>query len=303
MSTALASAEPGILASQSLSFNNIPVNTLNIEALTDRDETEVLAFLSLRPIHTVFMASLIRDYGLVSSFNRGTFYGYRNESGAIEGVALIGSKTIIEAPDDAAFEALTALALDNPNPYLIRGEHQQIERILNYARRTGHTPRLVCDELLLDMDAPLEGIEGVYGLRTATPADIEQVVSINADMAFEESGVDPLKTDPQGVTQRALRRVEQGRVWVLVENGQIIFKADVISETPDVIFLEGVYVHPEARGRGYGFRCLNQLGRNLLSRVSSLCLVVNQTNKRAQALYNKSGYKLHSRYCTVYFQP
>lgn len=304
MSTALASTEPGALALRLLPFDKLAVNTLKIEALTDKDEAEALAFLSRRPIHTVFMASLIRDNGLVSSSNRGTFYGYRDESGALDGVALIGSKTVIEAQDGAAFEALARLAIDNPHPHLIRGERAQIERILNYAKRAGRTPRLVCNELLLALNSPLEGAARVEGLRPATLSDIEQVVAINAQMAFEENGVDPLKSDPQGVSLRVLRRVEQGRVWVLVEDGRIIFKADVISETPEVAFLEGVYVHPEARGRGYGFLCMAQLGRNLLlSRVSSICLVVNQTNTRAQALYNKSGYRLHSHYRTVYFQP
>jgi predicted GNAT family acetyltransferase len=89
---------------------------------------------------------------------------------------------------------------------------------------------------------------------------------------------------------------------VLAEQGRIIFKADVISETPEAIFIEGVYVNPKERGRGYGFRCLTELGRILLSQAASLCLVVNQTNKRAQALYQKAGYQLHSRYRTVYFQ-
>lgn len=284
-------------------FEQIPVNTLQIAALTNEDEPEVLDFLSLRPIHTVFMASLIRDYGMVSSFHRGNFYGSRDERGTLTGVALIGSKTIIEAHDETSFAGLARMALENPHPHLIRGEREQIARLLHYAQRAGRTPRLICDELLLDQRAPLENAEGIDGLRPATPADLEQVVSINAKMAFEESGVDPLKTDPEGLSRRALRRIEQGRVWVLAEDGRIIFKADVISETPEVIFLEGVYVHPAERGRGYGFRCLTGLGRALLSRATSLCLVVNQTNKHAQALYSKAGFKLHSHYRTVYFQP
>jgi predicted GNAT family acetyltransferase len=112
-----------------------------------------------------------------------------------------------------------------------------------------------------------------------------------------------MKADPEGIRRRVLRRIEQGRVWVFAERGRIIFKADIISDTPEVIFLEGIYVHPEERGRGYGFRCLTALGRILLSRAASLCLVVNEANERAQALYGKSGFKPHSRYRTVYFQP
>jgi predicted GNAT family acetyltransferase len=138
-------------------------------------------------------------------------------------------------------------------------------------------------------------------LRPAIIEDQEQVASINALMMFEENGVNPLERDLEGVLQRIRRRIEQRRVWVLVERGRIIFKAEVISETPGAAFIEGVYVHPEERGRGCGFRCLTELGRILLGRTSSLCLVVNEENKGAQALYIKAGYEPRSHYRTVYF--
>src|SRR6185436_20691196 len=64
--------------------------------LTDADEEEVLNFLSRRPIHTVAMVGFIHDNGLVSTLNRGTFYGCRNYEGNLEGVALIGHATLLE---------------------------------------------------------------------------------------------------------------------------------------------------------------------------------------------------------------
>jgi len=69
-----------------------------------------------------------------------------------------------------------------------------------------------------------------------------------------------------------------------------------------VIFIEGVHVDREYRDRGNGFRCLTQLGRQLLDRTSSVCLVVNRENKKAQALYNKAGYKVNSNYVTAFFK-
>ena len=60
------------------------------------EENEVLAFLAERPIHSVFISSLIRDNGLASPHNRGTFYAFRNRAGKFDGVALIGHATIVE---------------------------------------------------------------------------------------------------------------------------------------------------------------------------------------------------------------
>src|SRR5216110_951372 len=75
----------------------------------------------------------------------------------------------------------------------------------------------------------------------------------------------PLLADPNGFRERCRRRIEDRRTWVLVEQDQLIFKADVISDTPEVVYLEGVYVHPEHRGKGHGSKCLTQLTRSLLN--------------------------------------
>src|SRR2546429_6592579 len=71
--------------------------SVTVIQLAEDDRNEVFAFLAERPIHTVCLAGFIRDNGLVSPHNRGTFYGCRNSEGRLEGVALIGHATLIEA--------------------------------------------------------------------------------------------------------------------------------------------------------------------------------------------------------------
>ena len=59
-------------------------------------------------------------------------------------------------------------------------------------------------------------------------------------MAFEEGGTSPMQRDPGGFRNRTSRRIEQGRVWTWYVDGRLIFKADIVSQTPDVTYLEGV---------------------------------------------------------------
>jgi predicted GNAT family acetyltransferase len=273
----------------------------SVRALAAEESSEVLGFLSLRPIHTVFMAGLILDNGLASPLNRGEFYGHRNRKGELEAVALIGQKNVIEAHTEEAFKSLMTLALAHPRLQLIRGEENRMKFLLAHLEKTARAPRLVCRELLLEQTSVLEGLEPVVALCNATADDLEQVMSINSAMAFEENGTNPLKRDLKGMTERTLQRIQRGRVWVLAEAGRIIFKADAISVTPQAIFLEGVYVHPQERGRGLGSRCLTQLGRILLERAPSITLILNQENQRALSLYQRVNYKLRSPYLTVYF--
>ena len=95
--------------------------TCIIGELSAADEPEVLEFLSARTIHTVFMASLIRDNGLVSPHNRGSFYACRDQYGRLEGVALLGHATVIEARTENSLASFARLTRNCLNARLIRG--------------------------------------------------------------------------------------------------------------------------------------------------------------------------------------
>lgn len=290
------------LAAPTISPSPAADKPLTIHPLTDAEEAEVLEFLAARPIHTVFMAGFIRDNGIVHPFNRGTFYACRDRQGQLEGVALIGHATLVEARSDEAMAAFARLAQEDARAHLIMGEETKIENFWSHYAEVRCTPRLICRDLLLEQRWPVEEFEDVMELRPATIADLGHVVSAHAALAFEEMGVNPLDADPIGFRIRTARRIEQGRVWVLIENDQLIFKADIVSDTPDVIYLEGVYVSPNKRGKGYGSRCLLKMGRVLLARAVSISLLVNERNEAALALYRKAGYQLRSYYHTIFLQ-
>jgi predicted GNAT family acetyltransferase len=288
--TAANAPRPAALAAGSLTVNPLEVG----------QEREALAFLAVRPIHTVMMAGFIRDNGLVSPLNRGTFYACRDAEGRLEGVAHIGHATLVEARSEAALAAFARLAQGYPNTHMIMGEQEQVERFWSYYAQSGQALRRFCRELLFEQRQPVEVREVVQELRLGTLDDLVHVMPVQAQMAFEESGVNPLETDAVGFRQRCVRRIDQDRVWVLMKDGQLIFKADIMSDTPEVVYLEGVYVNPDARGKAYGLNCLSQLSRNLLARAGSVCLFVNERNLEAQAFYLRAGYKLQSFYDTVF---
>lgn len=282
--------------------NPVAAATLTIESLANGQEAEALAFLAARPLHTVMMAGFIRDNGLVNPLNRGSFHACRNMEGQLEGIALIGHATLIEARTEAALQRFADLARGCQRAHVIVGENERIENFWSYYADGGQAPRLLCRELLFEQSWPIEVREVVRDLRLATLADLELVMPVQAQMACAESGVNPLEVDPVGFRLRCARRIEQGRVWVLVENGRLIFKADIMFETPKVIYLEGVHVDAQERRKGYGLRCLSQLGQALLMRTGSICLLVNEHNREAQAFYHKAGYKMRSHYDTIFLQ-
>jgi predicted GNAT family acetyltransferase len=269
--------------------------------LASEDKAEVLAFLASRPIHTVIMASMIRDNGLVSRLNRGTFYACYDRQGQLEGVALIGHVTMVETNNDAALAIFAGLAQQNHRAHVILGEQEKVERFSQLYSPGGQSTRLMHRELLLEQRWPV-AVKQAVNMRRATLADLDLLVPVHAQMAFDESGINPLSTDPTGFRQRIARRIEQGRVWVHTEQGQLIFKADVVSETPEAMYLEGIYVTAEERGKGLGPCYVSQLSRTLLQTTQAVCLLVNEEDHAARSCYNKAGYKQRAHYDTLYLQ-
>jgi len=264
-------------------------------------EEHILSALSSNSLTNVIMAGFIRDNGFINPLNRGEFFTCRDESNRLEGVALIGHTILFEAFSDRAIQTFATLARRRSSTHLLMGEHNTVARFWGHYAAKHESPRLVCPILFLQRREPFESQTEVSGLRPATPEDLEHVVQAQAAMAFEISGVDPLQKDPAGFRARYLRRIEKQRVWVLIENDRLVFKSDVIADTPHASYIEGVYVRPEERGKGLGRRCLIGLSRTLMARGKAIYLFVENQNTRTTSFYLNLGFTIAGQYDLLYF--
>jgi ribosomal protein S18 acetylase RimI-like enzyme len=270
-----------------------------VQQLDGANPAEVLDFLAVRPLQTVIMRGFIRDNGLSSPLNRGAFYAYRNELNELEGVALFGHVTMFEARSEAAIIALALAARCYPRIRVVVGEQGWIELFWRHYGEGKPSPRLVYHELLYDL-RQIADAQAVEDLRPAALPDLELLLSVYAAMTFEVNGIDMLKRDPIGFRQRWEYRIGQGRVWVWMQDGELLFSASVAADTPTGAYIEGVHVNGKYRGKGYGLRCMVQLSRNLLTGASTICGFVDEQNKPARALYEKAGYEPRSHYQKFY---
>jgi predicted GNAT family acetyltransferase len=269
------------------------------EKVTNTHATEILTFLAERPLHTIIMSGFINDNGVVSALNRGDFYANRNEQGRLNGVALIGHITLFEARTDAALEAFAQIARACPRISILAGEQEKLEQFWEHYAANGQAPRQLSRELLYVQREFVE-MQEAGNVRQANLDDVELLLPVYAGMVFEASGVNPQETDPLGFRLRLVRRIEQGRVLVWIEGEELLFTASIISDTPLVNYLEGVYVSPAHRGKGYGLRCMSQVSKKLMARTRAICGFVNERNRAAQALYHRAGYELHSCYKKIH---
>jgi uncharacterized protein len=128
------------------------------------------------------------------------------------------------------------------------------------------------------------------------------VEEAHAQMFVEATGSDPRAKDAEGFSRRVRERIEKGRTWVKVEDGKVVFKAELQSITPEAIYLEGIWTAPESRGRGIAKACVVELTHRRLRKQQTICLVVEPEEKVAQHIYQQAGFDHCGDYQACYLK-
>ncbi|MEJ7618265.1 MAG: hypothetical protein WKF30_15160 [Pyrinomonadaceae bacterium] len=158
ISSTLCSAGPEVFSAAPLLDAPDAAPPLTVAPATNESALEVLRFLSRRPLQTVVMSGLIHDNGIVSPFNRGTFFVCRDVNGKIEGVALCGHNTLVEAQNHAALVALARAARDHGRrARMIMGEEHVMTDFWKAYAAPEQKPLHTCVELLFELRAACGG--------------------------------------------------------------------------------------------------------------------------------------------------
>lgn len=122
-------------------------------------------------------------------------------------------------------------------------------------------------------------------------------------MFTEEVGVSPLAGDGGLLYQaRVAELVGGGRSFARVENGEVVFKAEIGAATPQACQIQGVWVAPEHRGRGLSETGLAAVLQYALREVAPVVsLYVNDFNTVARAAYRKVGFREVGAFMSVLF--
>jgi len=275
-----------------------------IDELAPSDEPEVLSFLNNNIARTFGLVGVIRANGLVSPNNRGTFYACRDREGRIEGVALIGYCTIFEtrrsASEETTIKTFARLADNCPDIRIVLGEEKPVESFWQHCsgnQRAFESHRYF---LMAKQRSKESGFEPVHALRRATQDDLNLVAAAHAQSILEEVGGDRLEPDEESFLHRCAERIQRGQTWIWTEGKRLIAKAEVVTDTPEVNYLEAIWITDNERRKGYGSRFVSQLSNTLLEETESVCLLVREENLRARGLYNKVGYKATGSYRAIF---
>ncbi len=138
------------------------------------------------------------------------------------------------------------------------------------------------------------------GVRQVKPEELDTYLVAAVDMFIGEVGVDPRLGDGgRGYRRRVASLIAAGRAWARFENGKVVFKAEVGSQSPTVGQIQGVWVHPEWRGKGLGTAGTAMLAAVIVSTGRIASLYVNDFNTVARATYDRIGFAEVGTFATV----
>jgi hypothetical protein len=209
---------------------------------------------------------------------------------------------VICAEDDALPGFAQAAVESRAKGHMIFGPQAQVEAFWEYLSQHGRETKLVSTQRWYACRRPRRPLDGLQ-LQRANFAELDVVADAQAEMALEVSGTDPRLSDPAGFRHRVAERIERKRTWVKIEDGKVVFKAELVSETPETVYLEGIWTHPGYRNRGIAKSCLTELVHRLLRDHQVVCLLTDEEERAAQRVYEQVGFVHCEDYQARFLKP
>ena len=238
---------------------------------------QILRFCAEDPVERVFLEDMARR-------RLGRFVAAGAAGGELDALCHVGTNAVPSGAGCGIFAREVARAA----PRMVIGEQHAVADLWSEVRTRLPDPREIRpDQPVFAISDPPAA--GETGLRPATPDDLELLIPACAAAHEGEIGVDPLRRDAEGFRWRTRSQIEDGRSWLWVDDGVILFKAEVSAWTPAAVQLQQVWVDPVARRHGHGARGLRDLCRLLLEGTPTVCLWVRADNAAAIRLYESTG--------------
>jgi ribosomal protein S18 acetylase RimI-like enzyme len=282
-------------------FDDEAVVENTVRQLDEADFAEVIAYLATDPVRNVHLHGLVVDNGLENVANRGTFYGYFNDN-ELSGVALLGHNILMSGDEKARAKFADLAVAIGAKGHLVFGPRDEVTETGDRMIQGGRKTKVVRDSHWCVCEKPLLPLKSLQ-MRRAGPNEIDAVATAQAEMVTEECGVDPRVADPIGFRERVAKRVNRGRIWCMMQDDKVIFKTDLISVSPEAVYVEGLWTHPDHRGQGVAKSCLNELAYRLLRQYKYVCLFVDPGDPVAEHLYEAVGFVPTMDYRSHYMEP
>jgi len=138
-------------------------------------------------------------------------------------------------------------------------------------------------------------------VRPIRDSDFDSYYAASVAMYTEEVGADP-GTGPNSSYRSYCRwLVDMGRAFGIVEDGRVVFKADIGAASGPVAQIQGVWLDPRLRGRGLSIPAMAAVVEHAQASWPITCLYVNDFNIAAVRCYATVGFEQVGELATVLY--
>mgnify|MGYP000152033819 FL=1 len=263
-----------------------------------RDVDAVNRVLDADPVGSCMVAARVADHGVEPAAIGGELWTRRHadESLCYAGANLIplrGSGSDLNAFADKAMGAARRCSSVVGRAELVLPMWERLQTTWGPARDVRDN-----QPLLALSAAPACAVDPA--VRRVRIDELDAYLVAAVDMFIGEVGIDPRLGDGgRGYRRRVAGLIAAGRAWARFEHGQVIFKAEVGSESPAVGQIQGVWVHPDRRGHGLGTAGTAALAAAVVAGGRIASLYVNSFNTVARASYARIGFSQVGTFATV----
>ena len=271
--------------------------------LRDADRAQVESVLEREPIAATFVAARVAANG-VSRWRLGAhLWGYAPD-GRLESLCYSGANLVPVSSGPAAVRAFAAMAREQGRvcSSILGPAEAVLDLWADLEPDWGAAREVRASQPLLATAKP-SATAADPDVRRARMSDFDGVLPACVAMYTEEVGVSPLGWDG-GATYRArvAELIRAGRSYVRVDDGHVVFKAELGAVSRHACQVQGVWVHPEFRGRGIATACVAAVVEDALRNVAPVVsLYVNDFNLPARRAYERVGLRSVGTFCSVLF--
>ncbi|WP_329618132.1 GNAT family N-acetyltransferase [Streptomyces brevispora] len=272
--------------------------------LEPSDLGAALALLESEPVANAFVTSRVQIAGLDPWRLGGEMWGWYAD-GRLRSLCYSGANLV---PICATPESVRAFA-DRA-----RRAGRRCSSIVGPAEPTAQLWRLLepgwgparevrANQPLMVTESPAADVVPDPLVRRVRKDEMDVLMPACVAMFTEEVGVSPLTGDGGLLYQaRVAELIGTGRSFARIQDGKVVFKAEIGATTSQACQIQGVWVAPEFRGRGYSETGMAAVLRHALSDVAPIVsLYVNDYNTPARRSYRRIGFREVGAFMSVLF--
>ena len=132
--------------------------------------------------------------------------------------------------------------------------------------------------------------------------ELDTLYPASVAMFTEEVGESPEVHGRHSYRARVAQLISRGWAFAILEDGEVLFKAEVGAATEYACQVQGVYVRPDLRGQGIASRAMASVVRIVRRDIAPVVsLYVNDHNVAARKAYERAGFTQRETFASILF--